>query len=285
MDRPDKVIAGLTWRQLVITTVTGLVLYAAWTATAGVLPAPVFLACATPVAAVGFLLAVGRRDGQPLDRWLAGAVWHLRRPRRLVPTTGKVAAVPGWSRGAAQAQATPPAPLRLPAKGLRADGLVDLDPDGTTALLAASTVAFGLRSPGEQNALVGGFARWLNSLDAPVQILIRAQRIDLGVLAARVRAVAPGLPDPALEDAAFAHAEFLDGLGRERELLHRQVTVAVRDTRGPEHTHRRAHDAVRALAGCEVTAIVLHAADAAAVLGGSLNPIPSTSTDDEGHRP
>jgi hypothetical protein len=47
-------------------------------------------------------------------------------------------------------------------------------------------VAFGLRTPAEQNGLVAGFARWLHSLDGPAQILVRAQRVDLAHLADRL---------------------------------------------------------------------------------------------------
>ena len=67
-------------------------------------------------------------------------------------------------------------------------------PDGTTGLVAASTVAFGLRSPGEQNGLVAAFARWLHSLDGPTQILVRAQRVDLSYLAERIETRAAWLP-------------------------------------------------------------------------------------------
>jgi len=149
---------------------------------------------------------------------------------------------------------------------------VDLGPDGTTALVAASTVAFGLRTPGEQNGLVAGFGRWLNSLDAPVQILVRAERVDLTTVADRIHHHAPNLPHPALEEAALSHAAFLDDRASQRELLHRQVTIAVRDRRGPGHTTHRAAEAVRALAACEVTATVLDAADTAATLAGCLDP-------------
>ena len=146
-----------------------------------------------------------------------------------------------------------PAPLRLPAKGITADGLIDLGPDGTTGLVAASTVAFGLRTPAEQNGLVAGFARWLHSLDGPAQILVRAQRVDLTDLADRLLSRAPSLPHPALEEAARSHAAFLDDLAARRELLHRQVTVAVRSTRSPGHTAHQATETVRALSGCEVS--------------------------------
>src|SRR6185437_13974171 len=157
------------------------------------------------------------------------------------PTTGPAHPPPAWVQTTgSRDERIMPAPLRLPARGITGDGLIDLGPDGTTALVAASTVPFGLRTPGEQNSLVAGFGRWLNSLDAPVQILVRAQRVDLATLADRIHDRAPGLPHPALEAAALAHVGFLDDLATQRELLHRQVTLAVRDTRGPRHTAHRA---------------------------------------------
>jgi hypothetical protein len=164
-----------------------------------------------------------------------------------------------------------PAPLRLPAKGISGEGTIDLGPDGHVALLDATTVNFGLRSATEQNALAAGFARWLNSLDGPAQIVVRARRVDLAGYATRILDSAPGLPDPALEHAATGHAEFLTELATERELLARQVTVAVRDRRGAMRAAHRAGEAARALSGCEVTAHVLDAAGAAARLRASLD--------------
>jgi hypothetical protein len=133
-------------------------------------------------------------------------------------------------------------------------------------------VAFGLRSPSEQNALVAGFGRWLNSLDGPTQIHVRAQRVDLSVLADRIDAHAERLPHPALARAAHGHAGFLDRLSAERELLHRQVTVVLRDPRGGSSPGQRVAEAVYALAGCDVTARTLDAAQTAATLTRCLNP-------------
>ena len=47
-------------------------------------------------------------------------------------------------------------------------------------------MAFGLRTGEEQAALVGVFAGWLNSLDAPVQILLQARPVDLSDPADRI---------------------------------------------------------------------------------------------------
>jgi hypothetical protein len=274
VERKDVVLFGFTFRQLVILTVTGLLIYTAWTALATTVPPLDFLIGAIPVAGAAFVVAVGRRDGIPLDAWLMHAIRYRKAPHRLAPTTGPVTPAPAWvSTTAGRGTKLPlPAPLRLPARGITSAGLVDLGPDGTTALVAASTVAFGLRTPGEQNGLVAGFGRWLNSLDAPVQILVRAERVDLTTVADRIHHLAPGLPHPALEQAALSHVAFLDDLAVQRELLHRQVTLAVRDTRGAGHTLHRAAEAVRALAACEVTASVLDSANTAATLADCLDP-------------
>src|SRR2546430_5231933 len=96
VERKDALLFGFTFRQLVILTVTGLLLYAAWTALARVVPPPVFLAASIPVAGVAFALAVGRRDGIPLDGWVVHAIRYRRAPHRLVPGSEGVAAAPGW---------------------------------------------------------------------------------------------------------------------------------------------------------------------------------------------
>ncbi|MDG4829970.1 PrgI family protein [Solwaraspora sp. WMMD1047] len=274
IERPDRIAFGMSGRQLVILTISGLLLYAAWTTVATVVHPLVFLAGATPLAAGAFLLAVGRRDGISLDAWVLAALRHRRSPRWLVPADGPVIPAPAWvATTVGPGDRLPlPAPLRLPAKGITGDGLIDLGPDGTAGLVAASTVAFGLRTAGEQNGLVAGFARWLHSLDGPVQIVVRAQQVDLTYLADRFLTAAPGLPHPALEEAARAHVAFLDDLAARRELLHRQITVAVRSRRGPHHTAHAAAEAVRALAGCEVPARVLDGHDVLVRLAASLDP-------------
>ncbi|WP_431937021.1 PrgI family protein [Micromonospora sp. RP3T] len=278
IERPDRIVFGLTLRQVVILTVTALILYAVWTALATVVNPLYFIAGSIPVAGAAFFLAVSRRDGISLDAWLSAAIRHHRTPHRLVPTDEEIHPTPAWvTTTSGRSDTLPlPAPLRLPAKGITADGLIDLGPDGTTALVSASTVAFGLRSTGEQNGLVAGFARWLNSLDAPTQILVRAQRVDLTHVADRIEHRAPGLPHPALEEAARSHIGFLDDLAAERELLHRQVTIAVHGRRGPGHTAHQAREAVRALAGCEVTATVLDADNTQMTLAACLDPAAPT---------
>jgi len=269
VDRPDTMLFGLTGRQLLILAGAALALWLGWT-TLGHRAPLAYLIAVVPVAGTAFVVAVGRRDGRGLDVWLRQAVRFWRSPKQLIATTGDLKPPPRWVVTTSPVRA--PAPLRLPARAISAHGVITLPGHGNAVLVAASTVNFALRSPGEQTGLIGGFARWLNSLDGPAQVLVRTRRVDLTQLADRIAEQAPSLPHPALEQAARAHVAFLDQIGTERELLDRQVTVAIRDTRGPHRAAQRAADTARALTACETNALVLDATAAAAVLGECMSP-------------
>jgi len=77
VDAPDKVLYGLTFRQLAILAVAAVVLYGAWRALHAIVPAPVLLGAAVVLGGLVFGLAVGRRDGLPMDMWLASAEFLL----------------------------------------------------------------------------------------------------------------------------------------------------------------------------------------------------------------
>jgi hypothetical protein len=123
--------------------------------------------------------------------------------------------------------------------------------------------------------LVAGFARFLNSLAEPIQILVRAEPVDLSPTIDRLLEDAPGLPHPALEAAARAHARFLAELAERRDLLAREVLVVLRQTNAQDSAgrlHRRAAEATTALGAAGVTLVVLAGPAAAECLGRCLDP-------------
>ncbi|NKQ59024.1 PrgI family protein [Amycolatopsis sp. K13G38] len=250
----DRVLGPLTARQLGILAVTGLVLYAAWSATRAVLPVPVFLALAIPVAATAVFLALGQRDGISLDRLLVAAIRQRMGPRHRVAAPEGVRPAPEWlttqaaatsaSRVAGSRKSRPakgkapvseqisPSALRLPAEAVTDTGVVDLGSDGLAVVAVASTVNFALRTPAEQEALVASFGRYLHSLTAPVQVLVRTERLDLSGQISELRARAGGRPHPALEAAALEHADYLVQLAEQTDLLRRQVLLILREPIG-----------------------------------------------------
>ncbi len=110
--------------------------------------------------------------------------------------------------------------------------MVDLGADGLAVVAVASTVNFALRTPNEQEGLVASFGRYLHSLTAPVQVLVRTERLDLSAQIAELRERSGGLPHPALEAAAVEHADYLAQLGQQSDLLRRQVLLVLREPLG-----------------------------------------------------
>ncbi|MDX8030994.1 PrgI family protein [Lentzea sp. BCCO 10_0856] len=249
VDREDRVIGPLTARQLLILAVAGIVLYGAYTLTREFVPLVAFLVVAIPIGVIAALLALGQRDGIPLDQLVLAALRQRMSPQHRVAAPEGIRPVPEWlgsqvantsSNGRAKrkenagstdatASTVSPAPLRLPAEAVTDTGVIDLGKDGVAVVAVCSTINFGLRTPAEQESLVASFGRYLHSLTAPVQVLVRAERLDLSGQIAELREQAGGLPHPALERAAREHAEYLDQLGRATDLLRRQVLLILRE--------------------------------------------------------
>ncbi|WP_078900673.1 PrgI family protein, partial [Streptomyces sp. SBT349] len=234
----DTVLAGLTARQLLILSGAGILLYALYSATRTVLPVAVFLAAALPLGAVAVLLALGRRDGLPLDQLLRAAIRQTMAPRYRIAAPQGIQPAPTWLAARAAPLDEPgqptgkvsPAPLRLPAEAVTETGVIDLGRDGMAVVAVCSTVNFALRTPTEQESLTAAFAGFLHSLTAPVQILIRAEHLDVSAQITELRTNAPHLPHPALAHAALEHADYLTQLREHSNLLRRQVLLVARES-------------------------------------------------------
>lgn len=246
VDREDRVLGNLTARQVAIFAATALVLYGGWVATRAVVPIAAVGAVALPVGCGVIVITLGSRDGISLDRLLFAAVAQRRTPALQLASPGGAAPVPDWVTTHATTEipaiqhAAPldVAALRLPrepiadAPTVRA-GVIDLGSDGLAVVCSASTVNFALRTVTEQEALVATFGRFLHSLTEPVQIVIAARRLDVSERTEQLRRSASWLPHPALRDAALAHADYLEDLAHQRDLLRRDVLIVLRE---PIHT-------------------------------------------------
>src|SRR4051794_7638653 len=248
VDREDRLLGDLTARQLIILTITALAVYLVWTVT-GSTALIVFAVAAAPLSLVGLVLAFGRRDGVSADRLLWAALTQRRHtpraPRRPTAASAAGDADPDPRRAAAArrrgrscggrsrtASAGRPVVARVPARRVLAAGpdlgVIDLGRDGWAVVCAVSPVNFALRSGPERDVLLAGFARWLHSLAAPVQILTRTHPVDLSATITGLRRAAARLPHPALAAAASAHADHLHALGSGAELLHREFLIVFR---------------------------------------------------------
>src|SRR5690242_15978630 len=93
-DAPDRVLYGLTVRQVVILAATGGALWLAYHVTTPMVPPLVFGVVALPMLGLAAAVALGRRDGISMDRWLAAAITAARGPRQFVVASDGFAAPP-----------------------------------------------------------------------------------------------------------------------------------------------------------------------------------------------
>jgi PrgI family protein len=273
VEAPDRIAWGLTARQLAILAAAATLGYLLFRTLSALVPPPAAVVPLIPLGGVSITLALARRDGLPLDAWILAAIRHRRSPRRLAPAGEGIAAPPAWAPPALAQPAL--SVLRLPAHAIRPDGVIDLGGGTAAVLVAATTINVDLRTGPEQAALVAGYARWLNSLTGPVQIVVSAQRVDLTSHAQRVADAARTLPHPALADAALDYADFLLDVAARRDPLWRTVTVVctAHGERGaPAEAMRRAEQTAAALAALGAQTRVLDGPTATAVLAAALDP-------------
>jgi hypothetical protein len=264
IDAPDRIAWGLTARQLAILAVAGAAAWAAYRALAGTVPPGLLLAAAIPAAGVVAVVVLGRRDGLPMDRWLAAALRWWRTPPLQTPTPG--------GPGPVHTTGRPPLPgvLRLPADTITSNGTLRLPGGGAAVVVAAGSVNLALRTPTEQAALLGGFARWLHSLPGPGQIVISTQHFDLDSHARTLDHATAAMPHAALAAAAGDHAGFLRQLGSERDPLRRQALLILHgDDRG---TVRGGEATARAMTALGVHARVLDGPALTAAVAAAVDP-------------
>lgn len=290
ISRPDRVFGPFTARQTAALALAGIVLYGGWWATRPFMAPLTYVVLVIPIAGALAALAVGRREGIGMDRFLLAALAHARARGRRVQAAESVPPLPTaipdrWARAAGP----PPTAMRMPYDGIAPNGVLDLGGEGRAALATCSTVNFELRSGAEQQGLTAAFARWLNSLTGPTQLLVRCHRIDLAPLAADLQHQAAALPHPELERAARAHADFLADLAAGGNLLGRQIVLISREEEAqPGRRHhagegrvlQRVAEAARALTAAEVTVTPLDSEQSAELVSAACNPDTPTAIED-----
>jgi hypothetical protein len=268
----DKLAFGLTARQLFLLGATALLTYGLYTAASSALPLPVAAALCAPLAIAGTVLALGRRDGLPADRLARLAVRYLTAPRRrLLAPEGIPAPLPGSPKH------VPAAAFDLPIRTVLRSGLVELADGSFCLLLRAASSSFGLKSEEEQAALVEAFGRFLNSVTDPIAIYVRSEPVELEERAIALEQRAAGFAQPALAEAARAHARFLRELPAGGELRRREILLLLctraREAASARTTlERRTSESAELLRGAGVELYALDGDQTAALLARALDP-------------
>ncbi|MFA5947686.1 MAG: hypothetical protein WC806_01815 [Candidatus Gracilibacteria bacterium] len=107
------------------------------------------------------------------------------------------------------------------------DDVLVLKNGGMRAILKTSSINFNLKSEQEQNSIIYGYQGFLNSLEFPIQILVRSQKLDIDNYIAQVKEIAEKQTNPLLQEQTFEYAEYIRKLIDYADIMSKEFYVIV----------------------------------------------------------
>ncbi len=100
--------------------------------------------------------------------------------------------------------------------------------DGTLrAILAVSSTNFDLKSQEEQNSIIFGFQRFLNSLEFPVQILMQSRKMEIGNYIEKLKHIAEKQTNELLKVQTTEYIDFINRLIENASVMNKNFYIIV----------------------------------------------------------
>lgn len=127
--------------------------------------------------------------------------------------------------------------LAGPKKGIPVQGFLDiaeirddvvlLKDKSMRAVLAISSINFALKGEDEQNALISGYAQFLNSLEHPVQIVIQSRKLNIDDYLSRLKSAEKQQTNDLLRMQITDYVSFVKELVELGEIMSKRFYVVV----------------------------------------------------------
>ena len=127
-----------------------------------------------------------------------------------------------------QRKANPAAAVQkhIPLAEIKHDTVV-LKNGGIRAVLAIESMNFSLKSEDEQQAIIGSYQQFVNSVVFPIQIVIRSTKLDIDAYIADLKQRAGKQQSPLLKEQTLDYAEFIDRLIETSDIMQKRFYVVV----------------------------------------------------------
>ena len=96
----------------------------------------------------------------------------------------------------------------LPFSQIR-ENIIIMKDDSARIVMKCSTINFLLKNTEEQDAIIISFQRFLNSIDFPIQIIIRSEKLDIDSYLNRLNDKAIKQKNPLLQNQTYEYIEYL----------------------------------------------------------------------------
>jgi type IV secretory pathway VirB4 component len=107
------------------------------------------------------------------------------------------------------------------------DNTVILKNGGLRAVLKTSSINFNLKSEEEQNAIIYSYQGFLNSLEFPVQILVRSKKLDIAKYIEQVRKLGEKQENQLLQEQTYEYASYVEKLVEYADIMEKEFYVVV----------------------------------------------------------
>ena len=114
----------------------------------------------------------------------------------------------------------------LPFSQIR-DNVVIMKDNSAMVILKCSTINFLLKSTQEQDAIIMSFQRFLNSIDFPIQILVRSSKLDIDTYLAKLDHLALNQTNSLLQRQTYEYIWYLKKLIELAQIMKKDFYIIV----------------------------------------------------------
>ncbi len=107
------------------------------------------------------------------------------------------------------------------------DDCLLLKNDGIRAVLKSSSINLNLKSEDEQNAVIYSYQNFLNTLEFPIQIVVRSKKLDLDNYIDSLKKAGLKQSNPLLQKQTFEYIEYISRLVEYADIMEKSFYVIV----------------------------------------------------------
>ena len=107
------------------------------------------------------------------------------------------------------------------------DNVLIMKDNSVRVVLKCSTINFLLKSSDEQDAIIVSFQRFLNSIDFPIQILVRSSKLDINWYLNNLKDLAIKQENPLLQNQTYEYIEYLKKLVEVAQIMKKEFYIVI----------------------------------------------------------
>ncbi|MFH1534156.1 MAG: hypothetical protein ABID64_04460, partial [Nitrospirota bacterium] len=107
------------------------------------------------------------------------------------------------------------------------DNTLVLKNGGIRAVLKTSSINFNLKSEQEQNAIINSYQGFLNSLEFPIQILIKSKKLDIDDYIDQVEKLGEKQENKLLQDQTYEYSQYIRKLVEYADIMQKDFYVVI----------------------------------------------------------